>query len=369
MANIYATTNNGSSSSSPVETDDISFFLQKFLPPSSFSSPTLMQQQSFATTHDYVPPTVPGSGRISLLESSSALKSSSGGYFPTRAVANVSSSSVGTVDNDPDKYEHDCESKEAIEALVEEAMPKPTPNRNSFKRTRAAEVHNMSEKRRRSRINEKMKSLQNLIPNSNKTDKASMLDEAIEYLKQLQLQVQMLTMRNGVSLYPVSLPWMPRRDQISQMRMGIYPGNGPLNVNMESEHPLNQDNSSNALFNLLDNSPMHASAADFSTMMGSKTSFGLASIPTQLGPFQFSRSSKGMCRDEDLPLHQVNGNSSGTGFRDYSEGVKAYSVPFDTRPSDFNENTLEACFIGGEQREGMQQNLDRNPNLSPQLNG
>ena len=78
--------------------------------------------------------------------------------------------------------------------------------------------------RRRSRINEKMKALQNLIPNSNKvhkyiryqlcslqslirsnllglifyffffkcrqTDKASMLDEAIEYLKQLQLQVQ-----------------------------------------------------------------------------------------------------------------------------------------------------------------------------------
>ncbi|KAM5554192.1 hypothetical protein ABKV19_022528 [Rosa sericea] len=28
------------------------------------------------------------------------------------------------------------------------------------------------------------------IPNSNKTDKASMLNEAIEYLKQLQLQVQ-----------------------------------------------------------------------------------------------------------------------------------------------------------------------------------
>lgn len=81
--------------------------------------------------------------------------------------------------------------------------------------------------RRRSRINEKMKALQSLIPNSSKvvnhvsffyllsllqltiavenltrydslwkilcfkqTDKASMLDEAIEYLKQLQLQVQ-----------------------------------------------------------------------------------------------------------------------------------------------------------------------------------
>lgn len=74
--------------------------------------------------------------------------------------------------------------------------------------------------RRRRRINEKMKALQKLIPNANKvmlkstvynivcgwfcartsilrscllllqTDKASMLDEAIEYLKQLQLQVQ-----------------------------------------------------------------------------------------------------------------------------------------------------------------------------------
>ncbi|KAM5574528.1 hypothetical protein ABKV19_013796 [Rosa sericea] len=34
------------------------------------------------------------------------------------------------------------------------------------------------------------------IPNSNKTDKASMLDEAIEYLKQLQLQVQWEKARN-----------------------------------------------------------------------------------------------------------------------------------------------------------------------------
>nr|XP_043618113.1 transcription factor PIF3-like [Erigeron canadensis] len=73
----------------------------------------------------------------------------------------------------------------------------------STKRTRAAEIHNLSEKRRRSRINEKLKALQTLVPNSNKTDKASMLDEAIEYLKQLQLKVQTLTMRNGYCLPPV----------------------------------------------------------------------------------------------------------------------------------------------------------------------
>ncbi|KAH0899462.1 hypothetical protein HID58_049030 [Brassica napus] len=60
--------------------------------------------------------------------------------------------------------------------------------------------------RRRSKINEKMKSLQKLIPNSNKTDKASMLDEAIEYLKQLQLQVQTLAVMNGLGLNSMRLP-------------------------------------------------------------------------------------------------------------------------------------------------------------------
>ncbi|KAL9662777.1 hypothetical protein QQ045_027611 [Rhodiola kirilowii] len=98
--------------------------------------------------------------------------------------------------------EYDCPSEAGLEALVEEASKR----RRSSKRRRAADVHNMSEKRRRSRINEKMKALQDLIPNSNKTDKASMLDEAIEYLKQLQLQVQMLTLRNQLILHPMCLP-------------------------------------------------------------------------------------------------------------------------------------------------------------------
>ncbi|KAJ7514109.1 hypothetical protein O6H91_23G028100 [Diphasiastrum complanatum] len=47
--------------------------------------------------------------------------------------------------------------------------------------------HNTLNSRRRDRINERMRALQDLIPNSIK-DKASMLDEA-EYLKELQLQL------------------------------------------------------------------------------------------------------------------------------------------------------------------------------------
>ncbi|GLJ22566.1 hypothetical protein SUGI_0424770 [Cryptomeria japonica] len=69
----------------------------------------------------------------------------------------------------------------------------------SSKRHRSSHVHNLSEKRRRNRINEKLKTLQLLIPNSQKTDKASILEEAIEYVKQLQLQVQMLSSPNKMN--------------------------------------------------------------------------------------------------------------------------------------------------------------------------
>ncbi|TVU49133.1 hypothetical protein EJB05_00427 [Eragrostis curvula] len=75
----------------------------------------------------------------------------------------------------------------------------PAQKLTTAKRRRAAEVHNLSERRRRDRINEKMKALQELIPYCNKTDKASMLDEAIEYLKSLQLQLQVMWMGGGMA--------------------------------------------------------------------------------------------------------------------------------------------------------------------------
>ncbi|CAL5193911.1 unnamed protein product [Lathyrus oleraceus] len=86
----------------------------------------------------------------------------------------------------------------------ESAEAKSKIGGSSNKRSRAAEVHSLSERRRRDRINEKMKALQELIPQSNKSDKASMLDEAIEYLKSLQLQVQMMSM--GCGMVPMMFP-------------------------------------------------------------------------------------------------------------------------------------------------------------------
>ncbi|EEC69654.1 hypothetical protein OsI_39066 [Oryza sativa Indica Group] len=95
---------------------------------------------------------------------------------------------------------------EDVEFESAAATCSPAQKTTTAKRRRAAEVHNLSERRRRDRINEKMKALQELIPHCNKTDKASMLDEAIEYLKSLQLQLQMMWMGGGMAPRAVMFP-------------------------------------------------------------------------------------------------------------------------------------------------------------------
>ncbi|XP_047312410.1 transcription factor LRL2-like [Impatiens glandulifera] len=236
------------SSSSPPDHNISSFLHQVLLHSSSFSSPSHSMPfliSPLPPPHDHhhnIPyrPTPPA-------ESSSAWNSPN--VLPPPPTV-LSSSSVGNTDNDPDDH-YDCESEDGYEAMVEEQQPKiGSSTRNYSKRSRAAEIHNLSEKRRRSRINEKMKALQKLIPNSNKTDKASMLDEAIEYLKQLQLQVQMLTMRNGMSLYPQDLApssgggggGLQSNNQVSHFRRDFSHENGPISDNIfhgHQEHNLN----------------------------------------------------------------------------------------------------------------------------------
>ncbi|XP_008243279.1 PREDICTED: uncharacterized protein LOC103341520 [Prunus mume] len=71
------------------------------------------------------------------------------------------------------------------------------------KRTRAAELHNMSERKRRKKIRGKLGALQQLIPNCNTSDRASMLDDAIKHIKALKLQIQMMSMGGG-ALYQAS---------------------------------------------------------------------------------------------------------------------------------------------------------------------
>ncbi|KAG2697874.1 hypothetical protein I3843_07G124800 [Carya illinoinensis] len=128
----------------------------------------------------------------------------------------VTSSSVCSLgaSNDPTyslrrTYE-ETESSAGPSENVEEpqGLRKQAPGRSCTggKRSRTAEVHNLSERRRRDKINKRMRVLKELIPNCNKVDKASMLDEAIEYLKTLQLQLQIMSMGNGVCMHPMMLP-------------------------------------------------------------------------------------------------------------------------------------------------------------------
>ncbi|KAL3744186.1 hypothetical protein ACJRO7_013445 [Eucalyptus globulus] len=74
------------------------------------------------------------------------------------------------------------------------APAQPKQQRVRARRGQATDPHSIAERLRRERIAERMRSLQELVPNGNKTDKASMLDEIIEYVKFLQLQVKVLSM-------------------------------------------------------------------------------------------------------------------------------------------------------------------------------
>ncbi|KAG9156885.1 hypothetical protein Leryth_015486 [Lithospermum erythrorhizon] len=75
-----------------------------------------------------------------------------------------------------------------------------------------------------------MKTLQKMIPNSSKTDKASMLDEVIEYLKQLQAQVHMVSRMN---LPQMMLPFaMQQQQQQQQQQLQMAMMGGPMGMGL-----------------------------------------------------------------------------------------------------------------------------------------
>ncbi|KAL7125903.1 hypothetical protein ABFS83_14G147600 [Erythranthe nasuta] len=97
---------------------------------------------------------------------------------------------------------------------------------NSKGRSRAAAMHSQSEKKRREKINQRMQILQKLVPNCNKIDRASILDDVIEYIKQLQSQVEMMCLMNMPSLVMLPLGIHPHHLQISTIDSGLGMGSG-----------------------------------------------------------------------------------------------------------------------------------------------
>ncbi|KAJ0961104.1 hypothetical protein J5N97_000919 [Dioscorea zingiberensis] len=57
----------------------------------------------------------------------------------------------------------------------------------------ATDPQSLYARKRRERINERLRTLQNLVPNGTKVDISTMLDEAVQYVKFLQLQIKLLS--------------------------------------------------------------------------------------------------------------------------------------------------------------------------------
>ncbi|KAK8718002.1 hypothetical protein V6N13_045252 [Hibiscus sabdariffa] len=76
------------------------------------------------------------------------------------------------------------------------AAPHPPAMRPRVRarRGQATDPHSIAERLRRERIAERIRALQDLVPSVNKTDRAVMLDEIVDYVKFLRLQVKVLTM-------------------------------------------------------------------------------------------------------------------------------------------------------------------------------
>ncbi|XP_073155173.1 transcription factor UNE10 isoform X2 [Henckelia pumila] len=127
--------------------------------------------------------------------------------------------------------EHDsvCHSRRQRDKCDDDGKKRGTGKSSVLtKRSRAAAIHNQSERKRRDRINQRMKTLQKLVPNSSKTDKASMLDEVIEYVKQMQAQVQVMKMNmSHMNMLPLAAMQQQQHLQMSMMNpMGMGMGMG-----------------------------------------------------------------------------------------------------------------------------------------------
>ncbi|KAL6533080.1 hypothetical protein OROMI_027192 [Orobanche minor] len=90
------------------------------------------------------------------------------------------------------------------------------------RRGQATDPHSIAERLRRERISERIKALQELVPSCNKTDRAAMLDEILDYVKFLRLQVKVLSMSRlggagAVAQLVADIPFQPIEDETGKI--------------------------------------------------------------------------------------------------------------------------------------------------------
>uniref|UniRef100_A0ACD5Z9V5 Uncharacterized protein n=1 Tax=Avena sativa TaxID=4498 RepID=A0ACD5Z9V5_AVESA len=242
-----------------------------------------------------------------------------------------------------------CDSEEALGSSESEQAAATARPRG--KRARAAEVHNLSEKRRRCKINEKMKALQSLVPNSSKTDKASMLDDAIEYLKQLQLQVQMLSMRNGLYRPPLSLPRAPQPLPTPQMCTTLNQDNveasNPTAALLPMNHILGPISGARHSFNAPNQDQQHHEPLVLQSVPCTTTPeprFLLGSSQSSLQSLQLTASAEMILQDEVMLKHHLSSTQETTSI---PVGFEMKPVVHETPQASAGH--FDACSIWGKQ--------------------
>ncbi|KAE8794953.1 hypothetical protein D1007_30146 [Hordeum vulgare] len=74
---------------------------------------------------------------------------------------------------------------------------------NRTRLSRHSDTHNVTEKRRRCKITDRLRTLQQLVPGCEKSNQASTLEQTIQYMKSLQQQVQEMKVSPVQAVYPV----------------------------------------------------------------------------------------------------------------------------------------------------------------------
>ncbi|XP_044415103.1 transcription factor bHLH119-like [Triticum aestivum] len=136
----------------------------------------------------------PATGCFSLTQSSGGASRPLGLQFPS--MSNGSPDAAGQAR---------CSSKRSHAARVQDAEPRATKKRcgASRKTSKAKPValtttspkgdpQSLTAKNRREKINERLRTLQELVPNGTKVDMVTMLEKAVSYVQFLQLQVKVL---------------------------------------------------------------------------------------------------------------------------------------------------------------------------------
>ncbi|XWS21283.1 hypothetical protein CRYUN_Cryun30bG0042400 [Craigia yunnanensis] len=99
--------------------------------------------------------------------------------------------SSSTCSSDDDNVSQDTNGVATSDSKASQALNLKGKTRAS--RGSATDPQSLYARKRRERINERLRILQNLVPNGTKVDISTMLEEAVHYVKLLQLQIKLLS--------------------------------------------------------------------------------------------------------------------------------------------------------------------------------